>query len=479
MRAVVMLLLGAAACDDGPEDAREAQVVAVLASADEPYIRTRPALAAGKYVRMASDPFAFYRGGVPVFRNDMRNGSTTIAVSRFALDLPLVPSVGDPHPENFGALRAADGSLALEPNDFDSADQAPYLWDVGRLASGMVLAATLANVEDRRTIARASVDGYRVGIEAAARGTPPPRITEPNSPVLEDVFRRSERDQAERRELVDLTVLADGRRRLKRGVLDPEDPQNVYADLPSYALDALPAAIERWRLTLVAPPPAEHVRLIDAVREFGSGVASWPRLRVILLVRGPTDDPSDDLLLELKELADSGIGGLQPPGVYQDSVGERVVRRARAAWARPDAEPLWGWSDLLGFPCQIRLQSEGQKSVRVARLVEDRGSPEALSALGRTLGTIVARVHSSGPRGIENARAIYKRFAQDAEGFADEQADLAVAYAALVLEDHVRFRRFLAREEGLRLGIPFDANDAARPDVATLFGTPPPLPPLP
>lgn len=483
------LLAAGSGCDAAPADAREGQIVAVMAAADEPYIRSRPLLSAGKYTRMARGVFEFYRGTVPVYRSDVRTGSTTVAVSSFDLDVPVVPSIGDPHPENFGALRASDGSIAIEPNDFDAADRAPYLWDVRRLTAGMALAAMVSNPEDaaarqlavdaRRSIARAAADAYRAGIEAAARGTPPGRVTEAASPIIADVFRRSERDHASRRELADLTVLENGRRRIVRGPIDPDDSQNVYADLPASVLASFPDAIERWRTSLVAPPPPEQVQLLDAVREHGSGVASWPRLRAILLVRGPTDDPSDDVLLELKELADSGIAGLFGPGVYHDTVGERVVRSARQAWARPDAEPLWGWTQWLGFPCQIRVESEGQKSIRVARMADEEGTVEAISALGTVLGTIVARVHSSGPDGTENARAIFARFAHAPDRFSDEQADVGVAYADLVVADHHRFVRSLHRTNGLRLGIPFDPIDAPRPELALLFGTPPPLPPLP
>ena len=47
-------------------------------------------------------------------------------------------------------------------------------------------------------------------------------------------------------------------------------------------------------------------------------------------------------LLELKELADSGIAGLYPPGVHHDDVGLRITETSREAWARPDAAPLVG-----------------------------------------------------------------------------------------------------------------------------------------
>lgn len=486
MRVVAFLgtcaALGVASCGEDPPDAREDELIAVLAEADAPVIRARPALAAGKYTRMAGSPVDFLRGSLPLYRHDARSGTTPVSVSRFALGVPLVPSIGDPHIENFGALRASDGSTGLEPNDFDAADRAPYLWDVRRFAASMALTAlvTGADAAAAQSVTRAAVTGYRAGIERAASGIPGARVTAETAAgnaILDDVFSRSERDHARRRELVDLTELSGASRRLRRGVVDPTDPQSVFRELPRSLVGSLPAAIDEWRSTLRAPPPAEHLVLLDAVRVMGSGVASWPRVRLLLLVRGATDAPEDDVLLELKELADSGIAGLYPPGVHHDDVGLRVLESARAAWARGDAEPLWGVTRWLGLRCQIRLESEGQKNVRVSRMVEARGTPETLATLGSVLGGVVARVHTSGPDGVTNARAVYARVAIDPALFVEEQTDVALAYARETLADHARFRRGLARH-GTALGIPFDPADAPSPDFAALLGTPPPPPTL-
>jgi uncharacterized protein (DUF2252 family) len=479
----------ALSCGDASEDAREDEIASVLAQADEPILRARPALTAGKYGRMASSPFEFLRGSLALYRHDARAGTTQLAVSRFALDLPLVPSLGDPHFENFATLRASDKTLGLEPNDFDAADRAPYLWDLQRLTSACALAALQANADDAgararsaaaaRDIARAVVVGYRAAIERAASGAPPERVvstSHPTSPILADVFSRADRDEAIRRELNDFTDLSATTptvRRLKRGGVDPADAQSVFLDVPPFAYAQLPAAIEQWRREAVAPPPPEELVLIDAVRELGSGVASWPRIRMILLVRGPTDDPKDDRLLELKELTDSGIAGLYPPGVHHDNVGLRIVETSRAAWARPDAEPQWGSTTLLGLPFQIRAETQGQKNIRLSRMVGARGTPEAITELATVLGGILARVHTSGADGLTNARAIYGRITADPEGFADEQADAGVAYARQTLDDYPRFRSALARR-GFALGVPFDPADAPRADFAAVLGTPPP-----
>lgn len=473
-------------CERSSEEAREDEIASVLARFDEPVIRARPGLAATKFEKMASRPFDFLRGSLPLYRHDARMGTTDLSASRFALDYPLVPSLGDPHVENFGALVAGDGTLGLEPNDFDAADHAPYLWDLRRLASSTALGVALANPEDEEArdrtseaatdIVRAAVLGYRRGIERAARGERLERVvSDGGSALLADLLRRANRDARSRAELEELTVFEGDARRLRRGGIDPDDPGAVYVDLPASALRSLPAAIETWRRSLVAPPPAEHVRLLDAVRELGGGVASLTRVRGVLLVRGPTDAPEDDVVLELKELGDSGIAGLYPPGVYHGDVGSRVRATSRAAWARPDAEALWGTTTWLGAPFQIRLESEAQKSVRVDRFVDDEGTVASLTALASVLGEIVARVHTSSPSGTSDARAIYARIAADPEGFVDEQVDVAVRYAARTLEDHARFRRALARL-GPRLGVPFDPADAPRPDLAALLAAPPSVP---
>jgi hypothetical protein len=356
-----------AGCGGGISDPREGEIAGVFSRADEALIRARPALVAGKYERMASDPYSFYRGNVPVYRHDWDRGAFGLTHGSVAFEgTPDVLALGDPHPENFGVLRARDGSFALEPNDFDSADRANPFWDLRRLTSGLSLAARLSNADDptakstataaSRAIARAAALGYAEEILAIAGGAPRLRLSDGGQePVLLDAFKRSQRDTDKRAELADLTELVGGLRRLRRGVLSPDDPTQIYADLPPSPYAALPAAIAAYRSTLIAPPPLEDFTLLDAVRELGSGVASWPRVRAVLLVRGASDDPGDDILLEIKELADAGLPALPPPGVGFDSVEARVLATSRTAWAIPDAAPLWGTTSWVGLPCQMRL----------------------------------------------------------------------------------------------------------------------------
>src|SRR5262249_13813443 len=148
---------------------------------------------------------------------------------------------------------------------------------------------------------------YAEAMAQYAAGAPRARVEDDGEAILHDLFKRSEKDTASRSELTSDTSLQGGVRKLLRGVLDPTNPYNTYGDVPPQAYAALPATLEAYRQTLIDPPPPEYFTLLDAAREYGAGVASWPKVRLILLVRGPSDDPSDDVLLELKELSDSDI----------------------------------------------------------------------------------------------------------------------------------------------------------------------------
>ena len=475
-------------CSEPSLDPRAAEIASVMAAADAPLLHARPALVAGKYELMASDPYSYYRGSLAVYRSDWQRAAHGISTSPFALEassggvaLPL--GIGDPHPENFGILRAADGSFGLEANDFDSADRVPYLWDLRRLLAGLGLFARLGNPSDAsaaallaqgsKAIVRAAALSYATSMLAFAKGAPRERITSAGGAVvLQDLFDRSAEDTTSRAEL-DLTTVGAHGRRFVRGVPDPTTPYQILQDLSPDGLAALPAALSAYRSTLLHPPPAEYFTLLDAVREMGSGVASWPKVRVLLLVRGSTDDPGDDVMLELKELGDSAVATDYPPSVYFDTDQDRVLEATRSAWGRPDADPLWGTSSLLGLPVQIKTETEGEKGLKLKRIDKDRGTPEAVTALATSLGALLARIHAAPTRdGVDPAPVIAAAIGARSNDFADEEAEVSDAYAAQVLADHESFAAALAAL-GPRLGLPIDDDDAPRPDLAELFGTPP------
>ncbi|HJL15971.1 MAG TPA: DUF2252 family protein [Sandaracinaceae bacterium LLY-WYZ-13_1] len=486
----LLCLLSFAGCDRA-DDPREATVVEAIRETDELFIRSRPRLAHGKYVRMARSLYAFYRGSVPLFRSDVADPTLEVGYTDYPARGPFPLSIGDAHPENFGTLRGADGVFAIEPNDFDSADRYPYHWELRRLTVGMVLASRLTNertpearartAEAAPAIVAATARAYAEAALAFADGAPRTRMTEDAfemPAIFVDLFERSRGDLEDREELEELTVLEGGARRLRRGNVDSDEPENVYQDVPQVVTDDLPRMFDEYRRSLIDPPEPAFFEVLDAARELGSGVASWPRVRVIVLVRGSSDDPDDDFVFEVKELTDSGAAGRFPQGVYADDVGDRIVTTSRQAWAVPDAEPFWGAASLVGIPVQIRQEAEMFKTLRVERMNGVQGTPEDLTLVGRRLGWLLARIHAADAPGAEQAiDAIAEAIRGDVDGFVAQEQAVALAYADRVEADWERFRRAL-RRLGPRLGLPVDPNeyDRVSPELRALYGTPVPPP---
>lgn len=470
-----MLATGCAAVDDDP---RRAAITAALTRGDLALARSRPALIAGRYARMAAAPYDFYRGAMSLWLRDWRDSTAGLSASRFALEHPMPRGVGDPHPENFGTLEAADGTLSLQPNDLDGADRVPYLWDLRRLTVGIALAARLGNADNpaaRTEGTRAARDAVEATARAyadtlaalaAGRSLPPRTDSTDGGAILDDLFRRARRDQQRRAELGELTRLTDTRRTLLRGAPDPDEPTQTLTDLPDDFRRDLPALLRAYRATLAAPPPPDFFTVLDAAREYGAGVASWARLRVLVLVRGASDAPDDDVVLEVKELADAITPGQLPPGVSADALPARVLAATRTVWTRPQADPLWGALVWRGVALQVRAERASHKSVRVARMTGALGTAEALRALGAALGAQLAAAHGS-DRTI--ARALAAVLARDPAGFVREQADVTERYAPRVLDDHTRFVAALAAQ-GPLLGLPLEPEDAPAPGVIALFG---------
>src|SRR5262249_61980784 len=107
--------------------------------------------AAGQLARMGEPPFGYFRGSAPQMMRDMLEpGGAAVQSFRFTdTEVEDVALVGDPHPENVGGYRTADGTITIDFNDFDAASYGPFELDGRRLAVGFWVAGAQAGVGRR------------------------------------------------------------------------------------------------------------------------------------------------------------------------------------------------------------------------------------------------------------------------------------------------------------------------------------------
>jgi hypothetical protein len=200
-------------------------------------------------------------------------------------DLPVVRLHGDAHVEQFALQQDAWGI-----DDFDDSARGPAVVDIVRFLGSIDLVTRRRSWEkDRDTLFDRFVEGYKQGLIDPRYLPPPPDI----------VGRLRAQAPATRPAL-----LAWGETKMK--------------PLADVTMKALVAAVEAFaRVVLLERPELtpEYFRVVRA-GWFQGGVGSAVSPKIMVRVQGPSDDPADDDLLELKKIEDlHGLGCLKTPTV--------------------------------------------------------------------------------------------------------------------------------------------------------------------
>ena len=113
-----------------------------------------PELLPIRHGRMASSPFAFFRGSAAQMAADL--ASTPCSGLR-------VQACGDAHLMNFGGFATPERNIIFDINDFDETLPGPWEWDLKRLAASIVVAGRHLRLSDNESAraAIATVRSYR------------------------------------------------------------------------------------------------------------------------------------------------------------------------------------------------------------------------------------------------------------------------------------------------------------------------------
>ena len=351
----MLLVLVAACAPVSPDQARTAFLRDTLTADNAIWLGRDTDLLAGKYAKMAADSFDFMRGTSALFYADLSRPDPSRPETRF-LTVPEAGSIllaGDPHPENFGAGlpgeepalgQTAEASIDIELDDLDGSAFGPYLLDVRRGALGVaVLASHLdgcaeacvaagveafatAYVEEIQALSSDANGGVRTSARSAA-------CTGDDGRMVADLCGAAASDGARGEVLASYTTVESGVRHI---VLDEQVDDAGKGILPLTPDED--AQLSRLLASWTARPA--DFRELDRARRFGSGVASFPAVRYVVLWDHGADTGDDDHLVSIREVIDPP----NPPGrsaavpVLFDSNAARIEQVAWLLWSRRDAD---------------------------------------------------------------------------------------------------------------------------------------------
>jgi uncharacterized protein (DUF2252 family) len=424
-----------------------------------------------RHERMASSPFAFFRGAAAIMAADLA-GTPHSGLH--------VQACGDAHVSNFGAFAAPDRRMVFDINDFDETSTGPWEWDVRRLVASLAVVGRQRGMDRalRERIARSAVATYREAMHALA-----------GMRDLDVWYSRLEVEQIAERLAgrVSRRAAARGRRRLEKArgkdslrafdrLTVPADDGSGEARLISdppllVPIRELAPGLERETISATMQdllrayreslrPDLRHLmshyRFVDLARKVVGVGSVGTRAWVILLVGRDSGDP---LFLQAKEAEASVLEPHCGAGPYEHH-GRRVVEGQRLMQAAGDI--LLGWVGTTGLDGVQRDFYLRQLWDAKASADPEGMEPETLRLYGELCGGTLARAHAR-----SGDRVAIAAYLGSGARFDRAMATFAEAYADQAERDHATFVAALARE------------DAARPsgDVRTAAAeVPPPAP---
>src|SRR5581483_6461126 len=375
-----------------------------------------PRLLRLKYRAMRADVFTFFRGSCHLFYEDWPNKTSLN-------DAPPVWICGDLHLENFGSYKGDNRLVYFDINDFDESALAPCTWDIARLLTSVLLAATTLKItaDDAVALCESCLEAYGQALsKGQSRTVEKETATGLVRQLLSGLGQRRRQDFLDERTEVknkQRRLLTDGKRTLP---VTAQERKRITAMVRSWA---------------AARPDADFFRVLDVAHRI-AGTGSLGVERYMLLVEG-RGSPQGNYLLDFKEEPGSCLHPFLPveQPKWPDEAARVVAVQERFQGTPP------ALLSAIRFEGRAFVLRELQPLQDRVRLRSWDGRLSRLVKLLRTMGQIAAwdQLRSGGRQG--------SAIADDLIAFADTRRwrsavlNLARNYAGRVIEDYRQFAR--------------------------------------
>ncbi len=392
-----------------------------------------------RYGRMATSPFAFFRGSAAVMGADL--GS----VVRSPINVQLC---GDAHLSNFGIFASPERQLVFDINDFDETIRGPFCWDLKRLAASIVIAGQdLGFTPKQQENAVLSMsESYRDGLNDFAKQRHLDvwyshlsvndlakqvrrRVSTSQAAKVDGLVSRAQNKDVFRAKRK-LTEEVDGRRRFRSDPPILVRVEDIVGADPLKDEDAVQRIVGSYHDSLTDDRTflLSQYRVVDFARKVVGVGSVGTRCYIALLIGIDEDDP---IILQVKEAQRSVLEPYLDPSPYENQ-GRRVVEGQRMVQATPDT--FLGWQqqadgDGISRDFYVRQLHDQKGSVEIDNL-----DPVLMDAYARVCGWALARAHAR-----SGYRFVLSGYLGKGDVFPQTMAAFAFAYAEQNKSDYQRY----------------------------------------
>lgn len=353
-------------------------------------IEQSPDAAAGKFKKMSSDLFAFYRGTSDVFYRYNEH---------YGVDHALVPAAGakvqlhgDYHLENFGAYKSEQGNISFDLLDFDDAFQGPYILDLRRMAVSIRIACGEKGYADRGDeMVMLFLENYARMLKEIESGE-----------TSANFYYRSGDPQRLVQKIVEAVNRVDRHQYLEKGCKThiANNGKRVFNKDKGYVRIRnkafLKRAIGRYLETVLSECRHDdaYYTIKDAVINRKGGIGSAAKLKYLVLIEGDTADQYDDVVLECKE--ERTPAWAEQYGAAADNNGRRVFMGFYLM--QSETYPSIGYTTIEDKDFFVSEMTPYYRELET----DDIKSPEDMKEMAVVAGRLIAKGHV---RGAEDPKA--------------------------------------------------------------------------
>ena len=321
-------------------------------------LRNKPEEAIAKFDKLCSSLFNFFRGTALLYYRDQAGSDS---------HLPIVFTIGDVHPENFGVMPNENNVPFFGVNDFDEAYFAPFSFDVKRGATGFYIVCKEQgfNKKQRKKVVKRFVRGYISGLTSFAKDDRERwhQYRLDNSPgLIKKLLKKANQDRVNF--LKDIIDIKTERFRISDKIVPYTEQLKKFQILVTkYVKD---------NDITVNSNINDYFKVKDVAIKKGSGTASLGLDRFWVLVNGPSERITDNIVLEIKQARHSALTGLVGRSSVQNETNKakHIVEAHNIHLAGGDK--FYGYAKHEGKSYLIRERSPFKKEINVSDLGESR-----------------------------------------------------------------------------------------------------------
>jgi uncharacterized protein (DUF2252 family) len=383
---------------------------------------------AARTTKLASSPWAFFRGTSPLFYRDLGE----LPASAYATGAGDVWIMGDAHLENFGADRGADNTEQFELTDTDDSWRGSYTWELRRMAVSIVLAerqqgrtATQINTDLDTFINE--YDQWIKSFHGNASELTYRLTSSGTSDYDNSLITKAKADTR-------LDLLAKYTKLNGSGVRIFDTANTDLAVVDATTRTNITNAIASYRTTALSPFTTSEAVVKDVIRRKNAGTGSLGRFRWYALLEGKTTGQDDDRIMELKQEVDPAPKQLAPNATTYTG-GQRPALALE--WLSYQSDNKAGWASVGSVPVLVKEKSPYAEGVDITAMSGSTVWDDTIRDTARLLaaGTSSADQDLSGTGVTYSADAAIDNAITSVSGLQAETRSFANDYADQVTRD--------------------------------------------